>query len=169
MVRIHNVPDKVTVPQYTKVTVPQYTKVTRLTKYQQDAACNRIYYTKVYWRLNMFRAAHRSSSGALNCICSLWFTYCNKVKDFVYIIHSPYYNITIVIDNITIVINILIWTMYNIYGIFYFVAVCKPEAANTVESSWWWAVCRSKHVEPSVNFGIINFITSCILLVFLRK
>jgi len=21
----------------------------------------------------MFRAAHRSSSGALNCICSLWF------------------------------------------------------------------------------------------------
>ena len=35
--------------------------------------CNRIYYSKVYWRLNMFRAAHRSSSGALNCICSLWF------------------------------------------------------------------------------------------------
>jgi len=23
--------------------------------------CNRIYYSKVYWRLNMFRAAHRSS------------------------------------------------------------------------------------------------------------
>jgi len=23
----------------------------------------------------MFRAAHRSSSGALNSICSLWFTY----------------------------------------------------------------------------------------------
>jgi hypothetical protein len=35
--------------------------------------CNRIYYSKVYWRLNLFRAAHRSSSGALNCICSLWF------------------------------------------------------------------------------------------------
>ena len=33
--------------------------------------CNRIYYSKVYWRLNTFRAAHRSSSGALNCICSL--------------------------------------------------------------------------------------------------
>jgi len=28
----------------------------------------------------MFRAAYRSSSEALNCICSLWFTYCNKVK-----------------------------------------------------------------------------------------
>jgi len=35
--------------------------------------CNRIYYSKVFWRLNMFRAAHRSSSGALNCICNLWF------------------------------------------------------------------------------------------------
>ena len=35
--------------------------------------CNRIYYSKVFWTLNMFRAAHRSSSGALNCICSLWF------------------------------------------------------------------------------------------------
>ena len=37
--------------------------------------CNRIYYSKVYWRLNMFQAAHRSSSGAINCICSLWFIY----------------------------------------------------------------------------------------------
>jgi len=37
--------------------------------------CNIIYYSKVEWRLNMFRAAYRSSSGALNCICSLWFIY----------------------------------------------------------------------------------------------
>ena len=37
--------------------------------------CNRIYYSKIYWRFNMFRAAHRSSSGAPNCICSLWFIY----------------------------------------------------------------------------------------------
>jgi hypothetical protein len=27
------------------------------------------------------------------------------------------------------------------------------------ESSWWWAVCRSKHVEPLMNGGIINSIT----------
>ena len=27
--------------------------------------CNRIYYSTVHWRLNMFRAAHRSSLGAL--------------------------------------------------------------------------------------------------------
>jgi hypothetical protein len=26
-------------------------------------------------------------------------------------------------------------------------------------------VCRSKHVEPSINFWIINSITRCILLV----
>ena len=51
-----------------------YEKFT-LKKYQQDAAYNRIYYSKVYRRLNMFRAAYRSSSGALNCICSLWFIY----------------------------------------------------------------------------------------------
>ena len=39
----------------------------------------------------MFRAAHRSSSGALNCICSLWFICCSKVKDFIYIIYILYY------------------------------------------------------------------------------
>jgi hypothetical protein len=37
--------------------------------------CNRIYYSKVCWRLNMFRSAHRSSSGAINCICSFLFIY----------------------------------------------------------------------------------------------
>jgi hypothetical protein len=31
---------------------------------------NRIYYSNVYRRLKMFPAAYRSSSGALNCICS---------------------------------------------------------------------------------------------------
>ena len=77
--------------------------------------CNRIFYPKIYWRLNMFRAAYLSSSGTPNCICSLWFIYpCG---------------------------------------------VYKPEAANTVWSSWRWAVCCSKHVEPSIHFGIINSIT----------
>jgi len=37
--------------------------------------------------------------------------------------------------------------------------VYKPEAANTVQSSWWWAVYLSKHVEPSINVGIISSIT----------
>jgi len=35
--------------------------------------CHRIYYSRIYWRFNRFRAAHRSSSGAPNCICSLKF------------------------------------------------------------------------------------------------
>jgi len=35
----------------------------------------------------------------------------------------------------------------------------KPEAAMTVLSSWWWAVCRPKHVEPLRNNGLINSTT----------
>jgi len=44
--------------------------------------CNRIYYTNVNLRLNMFRAAYRSLSGALNCICSLWFIYACGERPF---------------------------------------------------------------------------------------
>jgi len=33
--------------------------------------CNWIYYSKVYWNINMFQAAYRSLSRSLNCICSL--------------------------------------------------------------------------------------------------
>ena len=32
--------------------------------------CNRIYYSTVHWRLNVFRAAYRSSSGALTVFAS---------------------------------------------------------------------------------------------------
>jgi hypothetical protein len=32
----------------------------------------------------------------------------------------------------------------------------KPEAAITILSSWWWAVCRSKYAEQLINTGIIN-------------
>ena len=56
----------------------------------------------------MFRAAHRSSPGALNCICSLWFIYpCGD----------------------------------------------RPLSRLSLDNG------RSKHVEPSINFGIINSIT----------
>jgi len=27
----------------------------------------------------------------------------------------------------------------------------KPEAANAVLGSWWWAVCRPKHVELHIG------------------
>jgi hypothetical protein len=73
--------------------------------------CNRIHYSTVHWRLNMFRAAHRSSSGAL--------------------------------------------TVFAASGLHTHVV--------TVRSQVWVgnvsAVCRSKHVEPSMNGGIMNSIT----------
>jgi len=94
--------------------------------------CNRIYYSKIYWRLNMFRAAHRSLSGAPNSICSLWFIYPCGDRPLSRLDGSS--------------VPVTTW-------------VYKPEAANTVWSSWWWAGCPSKHVEPSVNFGIIISVT----------
>jgi hypothetical protein len=36
-----------------------------------------------------------------------------------------------------------------------------------IQSSWWWAVCRSKHVEPLMNGGIINSITRLHLVGYL--
>ena len=81
--------------------------------------------------------AERVSSGipliirALNCICSLWFTYTCGDRP----------------------LSSLTWQRPVT------TCVCKPEAANTVYSFWWWTVCRSKHVEPSINVGIINSIT----------
>ena len=52
----------------------------------------------------MFREAHRSSSGALNCVCSLWFIY-----------------------------------------------PCGDRPLSRLSGKWI-------HVEPSINFGIINSI-----------
>jgi hypothetical protein len=46
-----------------------------ITNKMQPCNTRRIYYSNVYWRLNIFRAPYRSSSEALNCICSLWFRY----------------------------------------------------------------------------------------------
>jgi len=40
---------------------------------QVDATVSQIYYLMVYVSLNMFRATTRPSSGAYNCINSLWF------------------------------------------------------------------------------------------------
>jgi hypothetical protein len=57
---------------YSLIRASQYESV-EITNNMQP--CNRVYYSKLYWRLNIFRAAYRSSSGAPNCICSLWFIY----------------------------------------------------------------------------------------------
>jgi hypothetical protein len=101
--------------------------------------CNRIYYFKIYWRLNMFRAAHCSLSGAPNSICSLWCIYPCGEQPLSWLGRNS-------VPTQPGQRSVTTW-------------VYKPEVVNTVCSSWWWAVCRSKHVEPSVNFGIINSIT----------
>ena len=43
----------------------------------------------------------------------------------------------------------------------------KPETASAVLGSWWWAVCRPKHVELIVNMKLKILIHGCILLDFL--
>jgi len=97
--------------------------------------CNRIYYSTVHWRLNMFRATHRSSSGALTVFAeSALHTHVVTGRSHVLSCH------------------VMTWLRPVT------TCVCKPEAANS-QSSWWWAVCRSKHLEPSMNGGIINSIT----------
>jgi len=123
--------------------------------------CNRIYYSKVFWGLNMFRAAHRSSSGASNCIYSLWFIYTcgdrplsrlggNRVST-----QPGQQPVTTCVYKPEDVNRVPTQPGQRPVT----QCVYKPEAVNTVWSSWWWTVCLSKHVEPSKNFGIINSIT----------
>jgi len=93
--------------------------------------CNRIYYFKVYWTCFERHTAHHQELKTVFAACSL----------YVHVVTGRYQS----------------WV-----GKFFFPVTTwayKPEAANTVWSSWWWAVCHSKHVEPSINFGIINSIT----------
>jgi hypothetical protein len=124
-------------------------------------SCNRIYYSKMYWRLNTFWAPYGLSSGAPNCICSLWFIYPRVVTGCCpgWVGNGSGIS-TVSIDWIstnsgdTWSSSHPTWTTAGHHTWVY-----KPEASNTVWSSWWWAVCRSKRVEPSINFGIINSIT----------
>jgi hypothetical protein len=124
-------------PIFSTQNLPAYEPVEITNKMQP---CNRIYQSKIYWRLNMFRAAHPSSSGAPNCICSLWFIYTCGNRQLSRLGGN--------------------WPVSTQPGQRQ-VTTCvyKPEAANIVWSSWWWAVCRSKHVEPSINFEMTNSIT----------
>jgi hypothetical protein len=63
------------------------TKSVEITNKMQP--CNRIYYS-VFWRLNMFRAAYRSSSGVLNCIYSIWFRYTCGDRPVTTCVSKPY-------------------------------------------------------------------------------
>jgi len=83
----------------------------------------------VYMKLNMFRATHRPSSGAQNCTSSLWFCISERL-----------------------------WTLRLLDAVSVQqpqrqqpFTYAKPEAASAVLSSWWWAVCRPKHVEFHIN------------------
>jgi hypothetical protein len=42
----------------------------------------------------------------------------------------------------------------------------KPKAANAVLGSWWWEVCRLKHVELHITWNNKILIHWCILLDF---
>jgi len=95
--------------------------------------CNRIYYSTVHWQLNMFRAAHRSSSGALTVFTA------SGLHTHAVTGHSQ------------------VWVGLRLdYG-------RSPHAYVNqrlqTQSSWWWAVCRSKHDELSMNGGIMNSVT----------
>ena len=84
----------------------------------------------------MPRAAHRPSSGAPNCTCSLRSICPYGDRPLPRLSgHSvptqPWQR------------PVTIWAY-------------RPEAAGTVWSSWWWALCRSRHVDPLKNFGMIN-------------
>jgi len=83
-------------------------------------------------KLNMFRATHSPSSGAQNCTTSLWFC-----------IRERLLHVEVASNNL------------NIQQPFTY---AKPDAANAVLSSWWWAVCRPKR-GASYKHGIINFDT----------
>jgi hypothetical protein len=132
--------------------------------------CNRIYYSTVQWRLNMFRVAHRSSSGARTVFsASDLHTHMVTGRSQVWVPlrlnygRSPhaYVNQSLPIQlELLMMSGVLLeicWVELSLdYG-------RSPHAYVNrrlqIQSSWWWAVCRSKHVEPSMNGGIINSIT----------
>jgi len=88
--------------------------------------CNRIYYSEVYWK-----AQHGSSGAPLIVRSSELY-----LQPLVFI--HMWWPAVVQAE----------WENH------FPTCVYKPEAVNTVSSSWWWAVCRSKHVEPSINYGI---------------
>jgi len=87
-------------------------------------------------KLNMFRATHRPSSGAKNCTSSLWFAYVEGCWTYgCWALSGSAWQRPATIRPTTF-------------------HVCKPEAASAVCGSWWWTVCRPKHVELHINIII---------------
>jgi len=86
----------------------------------------------VYVWLNMLRALPRPSSGAYNCISRLCF-----------------YRWSVVVAELLVVV----WPFrpdHDQQHCYHHTPTVKPEAANAVLCSWWWAWERPKHVEPHI-------------------
>jgi len=86
------------------------------------------------------RAQHVSSGIPLvirssNCICSLWFTYACGDR-----LYSS-------LSGNSFPLRLEYGQSPHAY---------VDQRLQIQLSSQWWAVCRSKHVEPSMNGGIIN-------------
>jgi len=109
--------------------------VDNLNKYDSNKLTNKMqqfhkFITDVYVWLNMFRAFLCPSSEAFNCISSLWF-----------------YRRSVVVAALLVVV----WPEHDQQHCYHHAPTVKPEAANAVESSWWWEWKRPKHVEPHIN------------------
>ena len=97
--------------------------------------CNRICYSTVNWRFNMFRAAYRSSSGALTVFVASG-------------LHTH-----VVTDRSQVWVPTQTWLRPVT------TCVCKPEAANTVRAPDDERYAARNMLSPSMNGGIINSIT----------
>jgi uncharacterized membrane protein len=80
--------------------------------------------------LDMFRALPRPSSGVYNCNNSLWFYRWNVAVATLFVV---------------------VWPDLDQQRCYRHVPTLKPEAANAVVNSWWWARKHPKHIEPHIN------------------
>ena len=92
----------------------------------------------------MFRAPPRPSSGAYNCINSLWS-----------------YRWSVVIA----VLLVVVWPDHDQQRCYHHAPMVKPEAVNAVVSSWRWAWRHTKTRSATRKRQVINLWNCWILLV----
>jgi hypothetical protein len=91
----------------------------------------------------MFRAAHRSSSGAVNFICSIWFIYPSDDRSL------PRLSGKWMMDHFPLSLS----NDRSPHGYINQRLQIQFRAPDDERYA------RLKHVEPSINFGVINSIT----------
>jgi hypothetical protein len=122
--------------------------------------CNGIYYSKIYWKLNMFRSARRSSWGALTVFAASCL-YTHMVTGRCYI--KPDGCVRFVQFSFGVLISVYFYCLFGVYKFNIQVTtwVYKPEAANTV---WRCRVCKSVHhhtfkwinqLDAAINYRFI--------------